>query len=108
MDLKMDLNQYTDPNQCGANNTQGVDFTVCAQKITKIQLSHLVDKLVLVFGDTPQEDESGTKERVVKLQLEKTFEELVIVFNGAFDNNKESARAFVKDLLAKAITELPD
>ena len=60
----MDSNQYADPNQCGA---KGADFTVCAQRITRIQLSHLVDKLIIVFGDTPQEDESGTKEKIVKL-----------------------------------------
>ena len=104
----MDSNQYTDPSQCGTNNTQGADFTVCTQKITRIQLSHLVDRLILVFGGTSQEDESGTKERVVKLQLAKTFEELVIVFNGAFDNKIENTRTFVKGLLAKAIAELPD
>ena len=94
--------------QCGTNNTQGADFTVCAQGITRIQLSHLVDKLVIVFGDTSQKDGNGTKERIVNLQLAKTFEELVIVFNGALNNNTKNTRAFVKGLLAKAIAELPD
>lgn len=90
------------------NSVQDANFAVTAQSVVRVQLSHLVDKLIVVFGDTSQDDGEGTKENIARVQLNKTFKELVIVFDGSLGNNTGNTRAFVKDLLAKAISDIAD
>lgn len=89
-------------------NRLGQEFILSSERIARIQLSETAQRLIVVFGDVSEDSEGETAKHTVRVQLEHEFDALVITWKGNFGGDQKKTRSFVKALLEKAVSELPD